>query len=283
MAPFPKMHMEQQPDTIEPERTMSENMLVAALKYLDLGFKPLPLPPGSKGKGMTFKWKRLQQETPTEAEIQSWFGLGSPNIALVTGSGLVVVDVDDPTLLDEVLDRCGQTPMRCATPTPGHTHLYYRMRAGVHYGGHVRIRGKALDMRCEGNYAVAPWSLNKEGVPYRWLGEVLPLKELPLLKVSWLRDRKPERRVKPVEEVMADSMIVQRARAYLACVEGAVSGQNGHNRTFRAACVLCQKFGLTPEAAFPILWEWNIKTCEPVWTEREIQHKLEDAWAKRHA
>jgi len=37
-----------------------------------------------------------------------------------------------------------------------------------------------------------------------------------------------------------------RARAYLATIPGAVSGQGGHKHTFRVACVLRQKFGLPP-------------------------------------
>ena len=40
-------------------------------------------------------------------------------------------------------------------------------------------------------------------------------------------------------------VMVRRARAYLARVEGAVSGQRGHDRTMRAAGILIQKFGLT--------------------------------------
>jgi hypothetical protein len=35
-------------------------------------------------------------------------------------------------------------------------HLWYRMRGGVHYGNKVKIRGKPLDLRCEGAYAVVP-------------------------------------------------------------------------------------------------------------------------------
>ena len=70
--------------------------------------------------------------------------------------------------------------------------------------------------------------------------------------------------------------IAERAARYLATIPGAVSGCGGHNATFRVACVLILGFGLRPEAAFPLLAEWNEK-CEPPWSEKELWHKLGDA------
>ena len=70
--------------------------------------------------------------------------------------------------------------------------------------------------------------------------------------------------------------IQERARRYLAKIQGAVSGQGGHDATFHAACVLILGFGLSLEDARPILQEWNT-TCQPVWTPRELEHKLAEA------
>lgn len=70
--------------------------------------------------------------------------------------------------------------------------------------------------------------------------------------------------------------IAERATRYLATIPGAVSGNSGHNATFRAACVLVLGFKLTPDEAYPLLAEWN-QTCEPPWTEKELWHKLHDA------
>ena len=71
--------------------------------------------------------------------------------------------------------------------------------------------------------------------------------------------------------------LVQRARNYLAKVPGAISGQGGHNQTFKAACRLVG-FGLTDEEAMPLLREWNQK-CVPPWEEKDLQKKLRDARA----
>jgi putative DNA primase/helicase len=70
--------------------------------------------------------------------------------------------------------------------------------------------------------------------------------------------------------------IQDRARAYLSKIEPAVSGQRGHDRTFRVACALVLGFGLAVEEALPLLTEWN-ERCQPPWTEKELLHKLEDA------
>jgi putative DNA primase/helicase len=73
--------------------------------------------------------------------------------------------------------------------------------------------------------------------------------------------------------------LVKRVRSYLAAVPPAVSGERGHNRTFYAACQAIHGFGLTIQEALPLLREWNQK-CRPQWTEKELLHKLEDAFKK---
>jgi len=71
---------------------------------------------------------------------------------------------------------------------------------------------------------------------------------------------------------------IDRARAYLAKMPDAVSGAGGHNQTFAAACKLV-KFGLTPDKAWPLLLEYN-QRCQPQWSERELKHKLDDAFRR---
>ena len=59
-------------------------------------------------------------------------------------------------------------------------------------------------------------------------------------------------------------------------VDGAVEGQGGSKQTYYAACILINGFDLTVDQARPLLQEWNAK-CQPEWSERELDHKLEDA------
>jgi hypothetical protein len=71
---------------------------------------------------------------------------------------------------------------------------------------------------------------------------------------------------------------VERARAYVEKMPGAISGAGGHDATFAVACALV-KFGLSPDEAWPLLLEYN-QRCTPAWVEREMRHKLEDAFRR---
>lgn len=72
---------------------------------------------------------------------------------------------------------------------------------------------------------------------------------------------------------------IDRARAYLAKLPPAISGQGGHNAAIQAACVLVE-FGLSPAEAWPILTDWNQTHCQPTWSEAELHHKLTDAFKR---
>ena len=69
---------------------------------------------------------------------------------------------------------------------------------------------------------------------------------------------------------------IERARRYLAKYPPAVSGQGGHNTTFRLASVLLHGFGLSEMEVLALLREWN-GGCQPPWSEAELVHKTRSA------
>lgn len=71
--------------------------------------------------------------------------------------------------------------------------------------------------------------------------------------------------------------VTDRARAYLEKLPLAIAGQGGHRATYSAACRLVE-FGLNESEAFAALSEWNESHCQPPWTERDLRHKLDDAF-----
>ena len=94
---------------------------------------------------------------------------------------LVVVDVDDPILMQWAIDQFGPTPYSVSTGRAGGgTHLYYRCEVGIRYqqligeigpveGWHQRKDGQwrtKIDIKSAANYAIAPGSIHKTGVPY---------------------------------------------------------------------------------------------------------------------
>jgi hypothetical protein len=72
---------------------------------------------------------------------------------------------------------------------------------------------------------------------------------------------------------MSDPLKV--ARAYLDKLPAAISGQGGHDATFRAACWVV-RFGLSDGDAMMLMRDYN-RRCDPPWTEKELAHKLKGA------
>jgi hypothetical protein len=72
-----------------------------------------------------------------------------------------------------------------------------------------------------------------------------------------------------------------RARNYVATLPIAVSGEKGHDATFRVAATLVHGFALSEGDAMPIMEEYN-ERCVPPWNRNELEHKLRSAagWTK---
>lgn len=88
-----------------------------------------------------------------------------------------------------------------------------------------------------------------------------------------------EKRVARVEPDRSDDLTrrIERARRWLACVDGAVSGAGGHAVTFRAAVGLTRGFNIPPETALELLIAEYNPRCAPPWSVRELQHKVRQA------
>lgn len=67
--------------------------------------------------------------------------------------------------------------------------------------------------------------------------------------------------------------VERRAAAYLDTLPGGVAGQRGSDITFKAAQILVRGFGLSIDAARPLMEMYSAR-CSPPWSEREIEHKL---------
>ena len=70
--------------------------------------------------------------------------------------------------------------------------------------------------------------------------------------------------------------ILSRARAYVAAVPPAISGQNGDVATFKLCASLARGFDLSDDDCLTLLGEWN-QYCQPPWTEGELREKLGNA------
>lgn len=89
------------------------------------------------------------------------------NVGIVCGvSGLVVVDIDDPSAVGEMLERFGQTPLRVRTPRGG-MHLYYRAH-GIIGSSKIHSRdGRTVgDIKAGNAMVIAPPSVRPGGGTY---------------------------------------------------------------------------------------------------------------------
>lgn len=68
----------------------------------------------------------------------------------------------------------------------------------------------------------------------------------------------------------------ERARMWVAKMPPAISDNGGHSATFSVSMVLMQGFDLARHEARAILDEYN-QRCEPPWSDRELEHKLNQA------
>lgn len=71
--------------------------------------------------------------------------------------------------------------------------------------------------------------------------------------------------------------VLERASAYLAKMDPAVSGQGGHPTTWRAACAMVRGFDLSPAVALELLTREYNPRCQPPWSRRELEHKVDNA------
>jgi hypothetical protein len=72
-----------------------------------------------------------------------------------------------------------------------------------------------------------------------------------------------------------------RIRAYIAKLPVAISGSGGHVATLKVANALVIGFNLSIDQARFYLLEYN-ENCQPPWSKRELEHKLNEANANKH-
>lgn len=72
----------------------------------------------------------------------------------------------------------------------------------------------------------------------------------------------------------------ERAKKYCAVMDGSVSGSGGHNAAYRAACMFAVGFDLSKDQVFELLEDFNMK-CAPKWSEKELRHKLKQAFKEK--
>jgi hypothetical protein len=148
-----------------------------------IGLWVLPLVAEGDGKSPHVQDFTRWQRRPGRAALAKWEECWpDANIGILTGNLVVVVDVDDATLIPKMLERFGPTPLQVRTPSGG-GHLYYRASGE----DCTTLRpGLPVDIKAQGGYVVAPPSIRPSGEhagrQYELHGSWDDVRKLPALR-----------------------------------------------------------------------------------------------------
>ena len=145
---------------------MSDDVLNAALGYLDLGFSVVPVKRADKTPYI--KWTEFQTRQPTPEEVERWWSIWpDANVAIITGSvsGIYCVDADGRTGIGWINEHLPKTSVYNLTAKG--VHAIFRIPDGVTIRNAVRLATE-VDIRGEGGYFVAPPSRHQSGHRYEW-------------------------------------------------------------------------------------------------------------------
>lgn len=262
--------------------------LAVAASYVRRGWRVVPVPYQSKAPVIS-GWQNLRI---SESDLDRYFVGRLQNVGVLLGEPsqqLVDVDLDHPCAVElaplhlppsaAIFGRVGK---------PRSHWIYYSTRSVATTTWRLPNRQMIVELRSNGAQTVFPGSIHESNEPIDWEEHGDPSIVDPDLLQNQLQEIRNEvfRRLNlPLDRdrpssnsqrLSAPGSVVARARRYLLRLPPAVSGQGGHNVTFRAACALVLGFGLDRDEALMVLAEWN-KTCQPPWSDNELQHKVCDA------
>jgi hypothetical protein len=250
----------------------------AALAYAAIGWPVLPLEPRGKNPLARLAPHGVAHATTDVDVLREWWGRSpNANIGLACRE-LLVVDVDPRNGGDAELERLerqhGALPMTPMARTGGcGLHFFFRRPAEPLTAKLSRGVDLVFGPR---RYVCAAPSVHASGNRYVWATPPsVALAEPP----AWLLDM-ARRPVAPPPSTPAlatprDERL-RRARAYARALDPAISGQHGHDTTFRVAVRVARGFALSEDEALAVLAEWNL-TCQPPWSERDLRRKVRQA------
>jgi hypothetical protein len=263
--------------------------------------------PDAQGKFPLIAWKPYQTERATKWRLIDWaFEYPGCNYGVITGSlsGIVCLDADNPAAEAAITRYCPPTPVRQISGSGrGQHHVYlYPATGPVPTRKNLLVHGvevKGLDLRGDGGLFIGPGSLHcRTRMPYLvvepWVKELLS--RVPVFDMVWLGLKADEQRLgaepahgEPSLHDLLDGVSLSRmqeyAREYLRTRRGSKAGQGtAESYCFALAGALTHGFGLSPEEAEDLLFEWGQQESNTdergnyfPWERKQIRHKLEDA------
>ena len=156
------------------------------------------------------RYKRPLGKTTLAGFIERF---GGQNIGMLCGeaSGVVVVDLDDPSLYDMAIKRFGETDVQVRTPSGG-WHLYYSYR-GEKNCDLRHSEGLAIEIKSDGTQVLMPPSVGDNGKHYVWAGDfgVEGIDLLPRMNATQAEANQPGPSLAQVKEGQRNDTLFRRA------------------------------------------------------------------------
>lgn len=274
---------------------------VEAARLAKLGYAVFPCrdprdddsPEGKKGKKPLTPHGVTDATTDLDKIAKWWKKWPTANIGLACKNCLVL-DLDDKDGkhgsddFEAIETELGSlAPIAVAETGSGGKHLFFT-RPDVEISGQTTVKWQGeptgIDIRVGNQYIIVAPSLHESGKRYSWEKPLVSPKELTSLPKVWIdgflprKDAKPSSptSVSPVTSLSSDA-ILARAEQYLDAVPPSIQGQNGSARLYWAVSVLLWGFGLDETVTKRTILDRFNPRCDPPWSEKEVDHKIEDA------
>lgn len=241
-------------------------LLEAALRYAAQGWPVFPCHAPTPDGGCTCGKARCSRPgkhprprdgykaaTVNAAAIRKWWTKWpTANVAIATGAGLLVVDIDGPEG-NASIAGCELAPTPTVTTGRGR-HLYFADPAGK--GRCATGLRPGVDVRAAGGYVIAAPSVHPSGASYSWAPGLSPDDLIPPPAPQWLLDELlPRGRIPPDEATdMRDPIPEGRRNITLTSLAGDLHAE-----------------GAASDAILAHLLEVNATRCTPPLAEAEVR------------
>jgi hypothetical protein len=287
--------------------------LVEAIRLLRMGYWPVAIhspDSGHEAAGKAPIGVRWGAKRPTEESLRSaWTKHRNASVGLKLGpqGGLIDVEVDDPEtgeeslvalLGGEIIETAGWSSAR------GSHHLFawddrlakfdkniYKLKAFPGVEIRLNVGNDQIQSVCPPSPTTRKDADGKTAAIglRRWNGyqTVLPV---PTALIRALEEAtaepEPAPKAGPTESPFTARATdggkrpdaETRAVAYLAKCQPAISGNGGHNQAFKVACTIGPGFDLPEPTALRLIKVHYNPRCDPRWSEKELLHKVTDAY-----
>ena len=153
-------------------------------EYYQKGYSIIPLKRNEKIPAI--RWKQYQYRQASREEILVWsMNFFEPNIALITGFKLVVIDADDPSKLPELFKLLPEAEKTTRVKTKRCFHFYFSNNGRHKIRSTKNLFGLGIELKANGNYVVAPPS-KIDNFTYRFTIPLSQIKPLPEKVIRYL-------------------------------------------------------------------------------------------------